>query len=319
MNASILNKAIPEEVFLRWSTKCVKNIWSNPITIKWELARRILMSDISTTLQHGALSQGIDLRKPTLFIATITYNWTQRSSSLRRLITSIRLHHMDNQIRCKRSTNKAKHCRQLIWILCEDGSTLNDEVAALLNCSEIPHVYFAYGPTKKHGNSQRNAILEYIVNLTHIFYFTASVHPVDDDCYTLPEAFNLAYNVKKVALIPVVGLGPEGIEYAVPDNKSMAKEVRANWLTRKFPVDYNGLAWSSTIFDRMWRQGQRLYWPFTGYGGETEFLQLYLKELKEIYVPCNKCKTVFYNRPIQDTDILFNCPLFNRHASNLID
>ena len=224
---------------------------------------------------------------------------------------------MDNQVRCERSVDTKRHCRQFIWILCEDGSKLNEEVATLLNCSGIPHVYFAYGPTKKHGNSQRNAVLEYIVNLTHIFNFTASVHPIDDDCYTLPEALNLSYNVKKVALIPVVGLGPEGIEYAVPDNNSMAKEMRANWLTRKFPVDYNGLVWSTTLFDQMWRRGQRLYWPFTGYGGETEFLELHLKELKEIYVPCNKCKTVFYNRPIHDTDILFNCPFSNGNLSNL--
>ncbi|CAF1133283.1 unnamed protein product [Adineta ricciae] len=283
-------------------------MWSNPITIKPELGYDLLNSVLNSTFRYGALSKGIDKRKPTLFITTITYYRLGRLNLLRRLAAAIRHHQIDNQILCDRSGGRTKTCRQFIWILCEDDKYIDKKMIDLLDCSRIPYVYFAYGPTKRHGSAQKNAVLEYIVNLTHDFRFTASIHPIDDDCYTLPDAFNFFYNIKKVSLIPVVGLGPDGIEYAITDKNHMIKEMRAGLSNRTFPVDYNALGWSTTIFDKMWRNGQHMYWPFPGWAGETEFLELYLKRLNEIYVPCNMCKTIFYNRPVQDTDILLTCP-----------
>ncbi|KAJ3070915.1 hypothetical protein HDU99_002551, partial [Rhizoclosmatium hyalinum] len=151
---------------------------------------------------------GFDTSRETLFLITGTFkrpldDWrADRRAFMGRHITQMKRQEEANAIHCQFSST----CRQLVWVIVEDSDRIDPEVESLLRCSKISYVYFAYGPTKHYGNAQKNALIQYVVELTRAFNFHGPVHPVDDDGYGLAEGYELCYNVKKWSLLPIVGL-----------------------------------------------------------------------------------------------------------------
>ncbi|ORY30497.1 hypothetical protein BCR33DRAFT_640919, partial [Rhizoclosmatium globosum] len=185
--------------------------------------------------------------------------------------------------------------RQMLWIIAEDSNVIDPVVTRLLKCSQIPFVYFSYGPTHLYGNAQKNALLQFVVEMTRSFNFHGNIHPLDDDGYALAEGFELSYGIRKWGLLPNTGLGPEGMEYAAIENGKVV--MHAGWAERKYPFDYNMLIFNSNIFDKL-DPMTNLFWPYPGGGGESEFADIHLTSLQEVEVPCHKCQYLFYNTMI---------------------
>ncbi|KAJ1560620.1 hypothetical protein HK405_006478, partial [Cladochytrium tenue] len=292
-----------------WAAETLKFMWSNPV--------KLPEADATNVLEHTGVAskgrsssihtKGLDLNRETLFLFTTTYTrsglQSDRLKYFGRHIASVSTHLTENEIRCKRSGGSA--CRQLLWVIVEDEAYIDESLAELLECSGIPHVYFAFGPTRHHGNAQKNAVLDFIVSLTRKFSITGSIHSLKDDSYSHSDSFNLCYGVEKVAIIPVWGLGPEGVEYAV--NTPKGPEFHAGWTERKYPVDLNGMAFSTRLFDRF-EESNRNYWPFDGYGGETEFLDQLISSSDDIVAVCDKCQVIWHNKPMSPEHLIFECP-----------
>ncbi|KAG5456743.1 MAG: hypothetical protein BJ554DRAFT_3420 [Olpidium bornovanus] len=305
---SLPKKVAGDELF-RWTRDALTEMLSEPVLLDKMRANDILQHTGEAAKGSSlevSLPDGFDADKPTLFLITATCardGWqSDRKAFIGRHISALHEHMVNNELLCQR-TNGAV-CRQFLWIIAEDGAYVDDSIADLLRCSKTPFVYFAFGPTRRYGNAQKNALLELIHKFTRALQFNGVVLPVDDDSYV---QFDLLYDTKRFAFLPVWLLGPEGVEYAVADENGRAKEVHAAWETRKFPLDFNGLAWSTSIFEEK-VPNNRLYWPSDVYGGETEFIEAHAKNLTEVEVPCNKCAMVWHNKKLEPTDRIFQCP-----------
>ncbi|KAJ3080087.1 hypothetical protein HDU99_009308, partial [Rhizoclosmatium hyalinum] len=276
-----------------WSRGVIKKILSIHQLLDQHKATAILNQPENNTLSIG-FPNGFDTRNETLFLITGTFkrgkdDWrADRKPFIGRHIAQIKRQEQENAIQC----HLKKKCRQILWIIAEDSDQIDPEVASLLGCSKIPYVYFAYGPTRAFGNAQKNALLQFVVEMTRAFDFHGNIHPVDDDGYGLAEGFELCYRIKKWGLLPNVGLGVEGIEYAAMESGKVV--MHTGWPERKFPFDYNALIFNSTIFDKLDRKDS-LFWPHPGWAGETEFAEVHLKSVQEVEVPCHKCEFLFYN------------------------
>ncbi|KAJ1560962.1 hypothetical protein HK405_005381 [Cladochytrium tenue] len=292
-----------------WAAEKLKFMWSNPVKLPEADATSILehTGEASKGRSSSIHTKGLDLSRETLFLITTTYSrngWqSDRLKYFGRHIASVSTHLTENEMHCKRSGGSA--CRQLIWVIVEDAAYIDEPLAELLECSGIPHVYFAFGPTRHNGNAQKNAELDFIVSLTRKFSITGTIHSLDDDSYSHSDSFDLCYGVEKVALIPVWGLGPEGVEYAV--NTPKGPEFHSGWTERKYPVDLNGMAFSTRLFDRF-EKSNRNYWPFDGYGGETQFLDQLISSTKDIVAVCDKCQVIWHNKPMSPEHLTFKCP-----------
>ncbi|KAJ3295659.1 Galactosylgalactosylxylosylprotein 3-beta-glucuronosyltransferase 2 [Rhizoclosmatium sp. JEL0117] len=206
-----------------------------------------------------------------------------------------------NAARCSSTLS----CRQFIWILAEDSDHIDVELESLLKCAQIPFIYFAYGPTRNYGNAQKNALLQFVADLTRSFKFYANVHPIDDDGYGLAEGYELCYGIKKFGLLPIVAVGlPEDMEYAAIENGKVV--IHGGWPERAFPFDYNMMIFNSSLFDKF-DADMSLFWPYPGRGGESEFAERHLDSIQEIEVPCHKCQYLFYNLPIEPDHTIFRC------------
>ncbi|KAJ3023481.1 hypothetical protein HKX48_002908 [Thoreauomyces humboldtii] len=304
-------KSLDPEEFSTFVHKALGQMWSNPAKLSKAAADQILetVEENKGTCTPAAVGihEPLALDQSALFLLTATYQREKtgnRLPSFGRHIASIQQHVTNSKIRCKNT--KGQDCRQVIWFIAEDGPCLNKDLLKLLQCSEVPFVYFAFGPSRAYGNAQKNAILELIVKLTRTFGARGTVHPLDDDSYVHPQGFDLLYNVRRFAYLPVHGLGP-GVEYAVPNENGTVKEFHAGWPERRFPLDFNGMAWSTSIFDDL-KPEDRSFWPYDGFGGETQFVQAHTDDNADIQVPCDKCATIFYNKVMEPTDRRFECP-----------
>ncbi|ORY50699.1 hypothetical protein BCR33DRAFT_780633 [Rhizoclosmatium globosum] len=251
-------------------------------------------------------SNGFDTTKDTLFLLTATFkrnDWrADRRGYFGRHIAQIKLQEQDNEFHCVETTK----CRQIVWVIVEDSSEIDTELLSLLKCSKINFVYFAYGPTKSFGNSQKNAMMQYVVELTRAFNFHGIMHPLDDDGYALAQGFHLCYNVKKFALLPIVGLGHihDGLMEFVAEEDGK-KKIHA-YGGRKYPMDFNAMVFHSSIFDKLGKSATR-FWPHDAWGGESEFADTHLRSPQDIEILCNKCMILFYNAKILPQHPIYEC------------
>ena len=136
--------------------------------------------------------------------------------------------------------HKFSQIKDLTWILCEDGDTIDDTVNELLLKSKIDYHYFSFGPTKDKGNEQRNVCYEYIVNNN----INGIIYNADDDNEYNLLLFDEIKKTKNISIFPVGNLGPNGIERPILENGKI-KYWDAGWTTRRFPIDMAGFAFHS--------------------------------------------------------------------------
>ncbi|ORY50705.1 hypothetical protein BCR33DRAFT_492568 [Rhizoclosmatium globosum] len=158
-----------------WSRGVIKKILSIHQLLDQHKATAILNQPENNTLSIG-FPNGFDTRNETLFLITGTFkrgkdDWrADRKPFIGRHIAQIKRQEQENAIQC----HLKKKCRQILWIIAEDSDQIDPEVASLLRCSKIPYVYFAYGPTRAFGNAQKNALLQFVVEMTRAFDFTVT-------------------------------------------------------------------------------------------------------------------------------------------------
>lgn len=177
--------------------------------------------------------------------------------------------------------------RQLIWLIVEDGETIQSEVEAVFQQSSIPYIYVAFGSTHRYGNAQQNAAYAIIHRLSRSVFGHGPILSIDDDGNFLPDLLDLAWRVKRLGVWPMGNLGPTGWEGPIYDATTHAflgwqKAIKDN---RKFPVDNGAFAFSTEVFGVGKLIGPR-YWPTDYPGGESEFVMQILSKMAEVEPLC---------------------------------
>lgn len=181
---------------------------------------------------------------------------------------------------CIKVFSRVPHMR---WIVVEDGHTIDQEIARLLEQSGISckylHVY-----SRDFGNSQKNLGLVYIRD-NHL---KGIVYIADDDNRYDVRLFEEIRKTKRISVFPVGNLGPEGIERPiVAGGKIIGWD--ASWLFRKFPVDQAGYAVNAELLtslqDPLWRPPQP--------SGETDFIQKLIHSWDDLEILCDECRSCY--------------------------
>lgn len=212
----------------------------------------------------------------------------------------------------------------LLWIVAEDDNQLNKNVGRFLKKSQICYSYLAAGKTRDMGNTPKSKAFEYIVQSQLL----GVVYVADDDNYYDRRLWGEVRKTGKVMVFPVGNLGPDGIERPVVENGKIV-EWRANWKSRKYPLDWAGFSFSSALLPSL-RQ------PFLGrkmtqsensadqsiflkcdvqerkrllaeyYEGESEFIEKLIDSPDELEIGCDQCTScmVWYNQPLIDPSSL---------------
>lgn len=201
---------------------------------------------------------------------------------MRRIILITSTYERPQRIRCiQRCISMFRKVPDLLWLIVEDGSALCPDVESLLMKSGIDYRYLSIGPTRDFGNVQRDLALKYISaeKLDGVVYIA------DDDNYYENVLFEEIRRTKRVSVFPVGNLGPHGIERPiVRQGKIVGWD--ADWLERKYPVDMAGYAFDSQVLQAL----KPPLWAYVGRGGESEFLEKFVKSADEFELLCNDCR-----------------------------
>jgi len=228
---------------------------------------------------------------------------------------------------------KLSHCARVIssvpnalWLVGEDAATKTAEVVELLRASALPHRHIAIGPTRKGGNTQRNALLELIKREA----LEGIVFNMDDDNAYHPDLWPELRRLRPMR-VGVVGLRRSvwppppcnGVHVALPfagflTRKQLIERPTYDnqtgrflgfaagwcdprlWLSvnlghRTFCVDMGAFVFDAHLLQHV---GSPL-WSYTGHGGENEFISKLLPGgLPEDLQPlanCGQDLLVFHN------------------------
>jgi hypothetical protein len=176
-----------------------------------------------------------------------------------------------------------KQVPNILWVIVEDGDTIDEELKNLLEASQIPYVYLNV-MTRSHGNAQKNMALTYIRDhkLEGIVYVAD-----DDNCYDV-RLFEEIRNTKRIAVFPVGNLGPHGIERPIIKDGRIAG-WDADWTSRKFPIDQGGYALNAKL---LWGMADPV-WGHLNRGGESEFIEKLIASADQLEILCNQCQTCY--------------------------
>lgn len=271
----------------------------------------LLQTDLSEDIQ-SLIQWRLELLKPglpTAYIFTKT-SWAGRTKHLRyayfqRHIITIRTHLalMKEQTWPEGEGHpKWGQKRQLIWIIVEDGERLANDVAQELVRTDLPYIYFTYGPTHHFGNAQQNAAYALIHRLSDPkiggIFGHGPILSIDDDSNILPELLRMIWDTRRIGVWPMGHLGPTGWEGPVydPKNHTLLKWEAGAVQDRKFPIDNGAFSFSSDLLGSVIK-GPR-YWPTDISGGENEFISLIVKTKEEIEPLCYNCHVAWHNEPL---------------------
>lgn len=225
---------------------------------------------------HWTLQKAAENKNNQLILITCTHNHLNRISYLKYLIKNI-----------------ISKLNNYTWILVEDGNSIDDTVANLLNQSNINYQYLFYGPTRSGGNAQRNFALEYIVdnNINGIIY------SVDDDNLYNIELFNEIRKTKNLSIFPVGGWNRplDNPERPILDINNKFVKWNSGW-PRKYSTDMAGFSFHSDLLKKI----NRPYWTYILHGGgESEFIDRLVSSVNDIEFNlcdnCTKCY-VYHNQ-----------------------
>jgi beta-1,3-glucuronyltransferase len=163
------------------------------------------------------------------------------------------------------------------WVVVEDSDRKHPELEAFL--PKYSH-HLNFGPTRDKGNEQRNLALQYI----HGVGLKGIVYNADDDNKYDPALFDEIKKTKRLSVFPVGNLGPNDIERPIVVEGKF-KGWEAGWTERKFPVDMAGFAFHSDLLGLL----ESPFWSHRGVGGESEFIENFIKSPDELEFLCNGC------------------------------
>ena len=185
--------------------------------------------------------------------------------------------------------------RDYIWIVVEDGSELDPEVTQVLR--GVNAIYRCIGPTRDKGNVQRNLAFECIRDLR----LDGVVYNMDDDNLVYDLMCAELRKVTRFAIFPVGNLGPDGVERPMV-SEGRIQGWRADWTSRKYPVDMGGFAFPSNVLFEL----PSPIWTHVGVGGESEFIERFVASPDELDVSLchfNRMCLVYHNEPL-DSPVL---------------
>ncbi|KAA1100465.1 Beta-1,3-glucuronyltransferase 2 (Glucuronosyltransferase S) [Puccinia graminis f. sp. tritici] len=192
--------------------------------------------------------------------------------------------------------------RQLIWIVIEDGESIAADIQQVLSQSGLPFIYFAYGPTRHHGNAQQNSAYALIHRLSRTILGHGPILSIDDDGKVLSEVFDIAWRVHTFGVWPMGNLGPsgwEGPEYD-PVTLEFLTWRQAPEDDRPFPLDNGAFVFSSEVFGTNFRLVGPRYWPTDYPGGESEFVSQIISKQELVEPLCYNCRVAWHNQKLPE-------------------
>lgn len=192
--------------------------------------------------------------------------------------------------------------RQLVWIVIEDGETIAKDIQQVLSQSELPFIYYAYGPTRHHGNAQQNSAYALIHRLSTTVLGHGPIMSIDDDGKVMSEVFDIAWRVHTLGVWPMGNLGPtgwEGPEYD-PVTLEFLTWRQAPEDDRPFPLDNGAFAFSSEVFGSNFRLVGPRYWPTDYPGGESEFVSQIISKQELVEPLCYNCRVAWHNQRLSE-------------------
>jgi L-gulono-1,4-lactone dehydrogenase len=201
-----------------------------------------------------------------------------------------------------------RHIRTLIsqidcyhWIVVEDGDRLDPEVQVVL-AGWNSH-YLHIGPTRDHGNAQRNLAFEYIREQQ----LDGIVYCLEEENLVYPALAAELRKISKVGIVPIGNLGPGDVERPIVRNGKLIR-WDSGWAQRKYPVAKGGFAFDSRlIFD-----SPSPIWDWHGFAGETEFIDKLINSVDELdFSAChwNQVCLVFHNEPLSKKGSAIDAPV----------
>lgn len=207
-----------------------------------------------------------------------------------------------------------KEAGNILWLVVEDAQQIDHEVEEILSHSGLEYIYINRGRTQDRGNSQKDMAFRYIKE----HGLEGIVYSADDDNAYDVRLFDEIRKTRKVGILPVGNLGPNGIERPLIENHRIVS-WDAHWLTRKYCVD-----WAAIVFDAGLLQGldeplltgfnryeaiksglvdkQRAdnIWLYQRMESETDFLDKLVRLSGELELLCDECRKclVWHNQPL---------------------
>jgi hypothetical protein len=153
---------------------------------------------------------GLQRGLPTSFIFTKTSpagkTGAERPGYMQRHIDAMRASRWSVNARGHWFDGVPAKARQSVWIVVEDGLTLDPGITATLDASDLNWVYLGYGPTHSYGNAQHNAALALIHTLASRVVKDGPILGIDDDAEIHPDLLQLIWKVKKAGIWPIGNL-----------------------------------------------------------------------------------------------------------------
>ena len=230
---------------------------------------------------------------------------------------------------------KLSHCARVLssvpntlWLVAEDSAQTSPKVAELLRRTGKPHRHIAYGPTRKGGNAQRDALLQMIRRER----LRGIVYNMDDDNGYHPSLWN---ELRRLRPMRVGVFAVRRGAYPPPkcDGTFDVLKPGSGWKYREQMIErptYGATSGRFTGFEAGWcdpgawnwnKQGRRDFcvdmggfafdarllhaldegpiWNYTGHGGESELVgRLLCSDAPEDLQPlanCGQDVLVFHN------------------------
>jgi hypothetical protein len=208
----------------------------------------------------------------------------------------------------KEASDAKKAGWQVVWLVAEDEATIDPLVELALRRSNVPYVYFAYGLTAAHGNAQKSAVLQLVHALSrpqHGLLGHGPVYGLDDDNKILAGLLEMITKVVRIGVFPVGNLGPDGWERPILNEEGEVVDSDSPW-RRKFSFDYGGYAFNSSLLGTVIPAPS--FWNFYSRGGESEFIDRVVWNMKDIEPLCGKdqeqesCHVAWHNAPLTEDE-----------------
>ena len=178
---------------------------------------------------------------PVIYFITPTYSRREQVAELTRLSQTL------------------LHVKNLVWIIAEDSKSCSRVVSDVLkrNAEKIPHVHLVSPMPemykseyyKPRGVSSRNAGIKWILDNGKTLPEGVLYLGDDDNTYDL-RLFDEIRKTKKVSMLPVGFIGPQGLSGPIVRDGKVIGFSDSWFESRKFPVDMAGFAVTTELLRR---------------------------------------------------------------------
>jgi len=187
------------------------------------------------------IGKRLDQDTPVIYFITPTYSRREQVAELTRLSQTL------------------LHVKNLVWIIAEDSKKCSRVVSDVLkkNAEKIPHVHLVSPMPemykseyyKPRGVSSRNAGIKWILDNGKTLPEGVLYLGDDDNTYDL-RLFEEIRKTKKVSMLPVGFVGPQGLSGPIVRDGKVIGFSDSWFESRKFPVDMAGFAVTTELLKR---------------------------------------------------------------------